>query len=81
MRRSARCVGEDIVSDKLEDDFAGLGAPARRALAGAGFTRLADLTEVTEAQLKKLHGMGPKALGMLRRKLDDNGKSFKNGRD
>ena len=52
------------------DDLpAGLSAPARRALAGAGVTRLEDVTTFTENELMKLHGMGPKALQTLRRAL------------
>jgi hypothetical protein len=39
-------------------DLPKLAAPARRALAGAGYTRLEDLTQVTEAEVKKLHGIG-----------------------
>ena len=38
-----------------------LSEPAQRALASAGFTRLEELTTVSEAELGKLHGMGPKA--------------------
>ncbi len=43
-----------------------MGAPARRALENAGYTQLDQLDGVSEAQLFKLHGMGPKAMGMLR---------------
>jgi len=44
-----------------EDDtgFPRLSAPARRALSGAGYTRLDTLADVSEPDLKKLHGMGP----------------------
>ncbi len=42
-----------------------LAAPARRALAGAGYTRLEQLTKVSEAEIKKLHGIGPNALHVL----------------
>ncbi len=38
----------------------GLSAPAQRALVGAGYVRLEQLTRVSEAELKKLHGVGPK---------------------
>lgn len=54
----------------------GLSQPALRALTGAGYTRLAQLTAVTEADLLKLHGMGPKAIDTLRRALKEWGQSF-----
>lgn len=43
----------------------GLSGPALRALAGAGIRSVADLAKWTEADLAKLHGMGPKALALL----------------
>jgi hypothetical protein len=63
--------------EQLESDLpAGLAAPARRALAGAGYARLEQLTRVSEAEVRKLHGMGPKALEQLRRALAARGLSF-----
>ena len=53
-----------------------LAAPARRALAGAGYTRLAQLSQVSEAELKQLHGIGPNALATLRRALASKGLAF-----
>ena len=53
-----------------------IGKPATQALIAAGYTRLDQLTKVTEADLLKLHGMGPKALGILRSTLDARGQSF-----
>jgi len=53
-----------------------LGAPARRALTQAGYTRLTQLADATEAELKQLHGMGPKALGQLREALAAKGLTF-----
>ena len=53
-----------------------LAAPAQRALTGAGYSRLKDLTKVTESQLKQLHGIGPKALRTLRSALEAQGMSF-----
>lgn len=53
-----------------------LAAPAQRALAEAGYLRLEDLTQVTESQLKQLHGIGPKALGTLRSALEAQDLSF-----
>ena len=46
-----------------------LSQPAWRALTGAGYWRLEQLTGVSAAELMKLHGMGPKALGQLREAL------------
>ncbi|MEO5876112.1 MAG: DNA-binding protein [Streptosporangiaceae bacterium] len=59
-----------------ETDFPKIGAPATRALAHAGYVRLEQLTEVTEKELGKLHGMGPRALGILRAALAERGLSF-----
>jgi hypothetical protein len=68
-------------SDQQESDFPiGLSKPALRALAGAGYQRLEQLTEVSEAEVKQLHGMGPKALDQLRRALAAKGLSFADGK-
>lgn len=53
-----------------------IGKPAQRALTSAGFTRLEQLTKVTEKELLKLHGMGPKAIKILREALTEKGASF-----
>lgn len=47
-----------------------------RALAGAGFTHLEQLVEVREADVLALHGMGPKALGILKAALKERGLDF-----
>ena len=63
--------------NESESDLpAGLAKPAQRALAGAGYVRLAQLAKVSEAEVLKLHGMGPKALDQLRRALAAKGLSF-----
>lgn len=54
----------------------GLSAPAQRALAGAGYTRIEQLAGVTEADLLKLHGIGPKAMPLLREALAAQGLAF-----
>jgi uncharacterized protein YdhG (YjbR/CyaY superfamily) len=59
--------------------FPKISAPATRALVAAGFSRLEQLTKITEAELSQLHGMGPKALRILREKLKEKGMSFKTG--
>jgi hypothetical protein len=50
-----------------------LSAPARRALTGAGYVRLEQLTRVSEAELKKLHGLGPHGINLLRNALNEKG--------
>ncbi len=63
--------------DGLNTDLpSGLAKPAQRALADAGYTRLEQLTRVRESELKKLHGMGPKALDQLRQAMAERGLSF-----
>jgi len=53
-----------------------LGAPALRALANAGYTRLEQLALMREDEVKKLHGIGPHALNLLTQALHDMGLSF-----
>lgn len=66
--------------EQPETDFPrGIGSPARRALEHAGYTTLKQLTRVSEAELGQLHGMGPKALGILRETLEAKGWFFKTG--
>ena len=63
-----------------EDDLPGdLPGPARRALSGAGYVWLDQLTTVGEADVLRLRGMEPKAVNRLRRALDANGRSFAGG--
>src|SRR5215213_6861569 len=64
-------------TNKQEPDFPqAIGNPARNALQIAGFSKLKQLTEITEAELSKLHGMGLKALRILRETLEAKGLSF-----
>jgi replicative superfamily II helicase len=56
-----------------------IGQPAFRALTGAGYRRLEQLTEVSEGELLKLHGVGPKAIRLLREALAAEGQSFAAG--
>lgn len=53
-----------------------LSAPARRALTGAGYNRLEQLNGIPVAEIKKLHGMGPKGIEQLRRALAARGWAF-----
>ncbi len=61
---------------KDDTGFPKLSAPARRALSAAGYTRLDQLTQVSESDLGKLHGMGPAAMKALRAALVERGLSF-----
>ena len=54
----------------------GIGAPATRALAGAGYNELRQLDKVPASDLQELHGMGPKALRILQGALEDMGMSL-----
>jgi hypothetical protein len=49
----------------------GVGAPATRALNAAGYTELSQLAGVPAAELRKLHGMGPKALRVIQAALEE----------
>jgi uncharacterized protein YdhG (YjbR/CyaY superfamily) len=57
--------------------FPKTSAPAQRALHNAGYTRLEQLSKISEADLLKLHGMGPKAVGILKQALKEKGLKFK----
>jgi hypothetical protein len=53
-----------------------IGAPATRALTDAGYSRLGELANVPVAELRKLHGVGPKALRLLQEALEQQGMSL-----
>lgn len=56
---------------------AGIGRPATRALTLAGYARLEQLTRVTEREVLALHGVGPKAVRILRERLAERGLAFR----
>jgi predicted flap endonuclease-1-like 5' DNA nuclease len=53
-----------------------LPAPARRALEGAGYTRVEQLSDRSQDEIKKLHGIGPKAIRVIRDALEAVGMSL-----
>jgi hypothetical protein len=55
----------------------GLGAPAERAFAQAGYTRLEQFADVTEKDLLRLHGVGPRAIRVLRAALEAENLTFR----
>lgn len=56
----------------------GLSQPALRAFDAAGLKRLAQFAKVSEADLLKMHGVGPKAIRVLKAALAERGLSFAN---
>jgi DNA-directed RNA polymerase alpha subunit len=54
----------------------GVAQPAQRALAAAGLHELTQLTHISEAELLQLHGMGPKAVRLLREALAEQNLTF-----
>lgn len=56
-----------------------MGKVAPRELAAHGITRFDQLTEWTEADLLAIHGVGPKAIRILRDELDSRNLSFADG--
>ncbi|HEX2466372.1 MAG TPA: DNA-binding protein [Thermoanaerobaculia bacterium] len=66
---------------KSESDFPkGVAKPAIRALSSIGVARLDQATRFSEAELLALHGMGPKAIRLIKEALRARGKSLKQGK-
>jgi predicted flap endonuclease-1-like 5' DNA nuclease len=55
----------------------GIGQPALRAFANAGYHRLEQFAGVSAAELARLHGVGPKAIRLLREALAAQGLAFR----
>ena len=62
-----------MTTDAEVDLPRGIGAPATRALVAAGYVRLDQLDGVPASELAALHGVGPKAVRLLREALDARG--------
>ena len=56
-----------------------IGRPAAGALGLAGITSLAEVADHTEEELLALHGVGPKAVRILREALAASGLAFRGG--
>ncbi|WP_435830836.1 TetR/AcrR family transcriptional regulator C-terminal domain-containing protein [Polymorphospora rubra] len=56
-----------------------IGKVATRELAANGYTRFAQLTTTTPAELLKIHGVGKKSISILREELAERGLSFADG--
>lgn len=57
--------------------FGKLAKPAQRALAGAGIQTLKQLSQLTESEFMKLHGIGKNALATLKEDLRKEELSFR----
>jgi hypothetical protein len=58
------------------NDLPKTSAPAQRALESVGVTNLMELARLTEKEVASLHGMGSKALNILRQALADKELTF-----
>jgi uncharacterized protein YdhG (YjbR/CyaY superfamily) len=59
----------------------GIGNPAASALKHAGYFKLKQLTKLSETETAQLHGVGPKAVRILKDTLKEKGLSFKPAKD
>ena len=65
----------------MADELTRIGAPATRALAAAGVTRLSEVTGWSEAELLALHGVGPRAVRLLSEALAERGLALRSVAD
>ena len=61
----------------MTEGFPTISNPARRALEHAGYTGLEQLPGLSEKELLRLHGVGPKAVDILRAALAERGLAFR----
>ncbi|WP_044338651.1 hypothetical protein [Rossellomorea aquimaris] len=59
-----------------ESELPKISKPANRGLHQAGFYRLEQFTSVSESDILKIHGVGPKAVRILNENLKEKGLSF-----
>ncbi len=67
---------------KLSDDHfsgefpRGIGRPANAALVDNGFTTLEQVAAMSEAELLAIHGVGPRAVAVLKSELERQGRNL-----
>jgi hypothetical protein len=59
-----------------DDTIPDLGAPANRAFAAAGITTLTEVSRTSERELLAMHGVGPRAIRILREAMAERGMDF-----
>lgn len=64
------------MSDQAADAIPKISRPANDALALAGHTTLSAISRLTKKDLLDLHGVGPKAIRILREALAERGLTF-----
>jgi hypothetical protein len=70
--------GVAALAESMRDAFPrGVGQPALRALAARRLLTMEQLTTVTETELLAMHGMGPKAVRILRDAMQLRGLSLR----
>ncbi|MFD3328477.1 hypothetical protein [Streptomyces sp. NPDC058701] len=75
MRLATRAeAGDAVAAGEVGDLPRAIGGPATRALAGVGITTLAQVAGLTGAELRAMHGVGPKAVRVLTETLDASGR-------
>lgn len=57
-------------------DLPKIGRPANRALLAIGVTMLDEIAAMGEAELLALHGVGPRAVRILREALEQQGRNL-----
>ncbi len=72
-------MADDVREQGNGGDLPKIGSPAQRALVAHGYTRIEQLTGVSETEVAGWHGVGPKALGILRTALAARGLAFASG--
>ena len=79
--KSSNCPSCPICEQERKPDsgfLARLSAPARRSLENNGITTLQQLSQFSEKEILKYHGMGPASIPKLKAALEEEGLSFKN---
>lgn len=69
---------EELMKKQLINNVlpSGMGKPALRALAAEGITKLEELSAISKKELLKLHGIGPKAIRIIKEELQKQGMDF-----
>lgn len=67
---STRALPDDAFSDEFPK---AMGRPANAALVAHGVTTLAQVAGMTERELQAIHGVGPKAIEVLKGELGRRG--------